>query len=82
MQSKRGSFAESVIGTGVGFMISLVAQLIVFPLYGINIKLSENLQILIIFTLISIARQYVLRRVFNNITIKRMLANDKVYQSR
>ena len=71
MQSKKGSFAESVISTAVGMFISLITQLTVFPLYGIKIAFHQNLQILFIFTVISIARQYILRRVFNQITIKR-----------
>lgn len=65
MQSKRGSLAESVVSTLVGMIISLIAQLFVFPLYGIQINFNQNLQILFIFTIISIARQYVLRRIFN-----------------
>jgi hypothetical protein len=76
VQSKRASATEALISTGVGLLLSLSTQLLIFPLYGIEIKFHQNLQILAIFTFISIARQYVLRRVFNNITVKRMLRHD------
>lgn len=73
MQSRKGSFAESCISTGIGMFISLITQLIIFPLYGIKIAFHQNLQILFIFTIISVARQYFLRRIFNNIIMKRII---------
>ena len=69
MQSKRGSLTESVISTAIGMGVSLSAQLLVFPLYGMHIDFHQNLQILAIFTVISIARQYFVRRLFNRIAV-------------
>lgn len=73
MQSKRGSFAETVVSTVVGFLITMVIQLTIFPMYGIHLEFHQDLQIVGIFTVASIARGYVLRRVFNNITVRKML---------
>lgn len=59
------SLAEAVIGTLFGFAMSLAVQVFVFPLYGIRVTLLENVQIVLIFTLVSIARSYLFRRLFN-----------------
>lgn len=66
-QTKIGSFTESCINIAIGYGVALASQLLVFPLFGINIPLSSNIAIGAIFTVISIARSYVIRRVFNHI---------------
>jgi len=66
-QKKLHSFSEACVNTFVGFGISLVAQLFVFPLLGIYITYTQNLQIALIFTALSILRNYILRRIFNYI---------------
>jgi len=68
MQSKKHSFIESVINTAIGFGINVTAQHLIFPLYGMHISWSDNFTIALIFTVISIMRGYVLRRVFNRHT--------------
>lgn len=70
MQSKKGSIAECILGTVIGFLISVIAYIFILPFYGIYISIFENMQIVTIFTVISIARQYMLRRIFNNFTIR------------
>lgn len=64
-QSRLGSLIEAVINTAIGLAISLLAQRLVFPLFGFNPPLATNLAIASIFTVISIVRGYVLRRWFN-----------------
>lgn len=64
-QSKIESFIETCLNTAIGYVISLASQLVVFPLLGIHVPLSTNLKIGFWFTLISIARGYVIRRWFN-----------------
>ena len=65
-QTKIGSFTESCINVAIGYSVALASQLLVFPLFGIHIPLSSNIAIGAIFTVISIARGYVIRRVFNH----------------
>lgn len=67
-QSKRASLAEAMINTCVGFFVALGTQMIVFPLFGVNFSLHQNLSITVIFTGVSIARSYLLRRIFNRHT--------------
>lgn len=64
-QSKRQSAAEAIAHTLIGFCVSFLAQLVVYPMYGARFTTGQNLQILLIFTLLSIVRSYVLRRLFN-----------------
>jgi len=47
--------------------IAFVGQLIVFPALGIEVRLSQNIAITICFTVISLCRQYLLRRLFNRL---------------
>ena len=65
MQTRLSSFIESVVNTATGFIISILVQLILFPALGIEVRLDQNVVITIVFTAVSIARSYVLRRVFN-----------------
>lgn len=64
-QSRLGSFVESLLNMVFGYVISLLVQLAVFPLYGIDVPLHQNIEIVAIFTLTSLLRTYVIRRWFN-----------------
>lgn len=64
-QSKKQSLKETGISTIIGLLVSLITQILVFPLYGLEVKFNQNIQITIIFTAISIIRGYLVRRYFN-----------------
>jgi len=59
------SLAESTTNVAAGYGIAVLTQVLVFPLFGLNISLSKNLGIGVVFTVISLVRSYVLRRIFN-----------------
>lgn len=65
MQSKFHSFLESVANIFVGFAIGVASQMFIFPVFGIHITFGENILMGIFFTVVSLARSYVLRRLFN-----------------
>jgi len=65
MQSKKHSLIESVTNTFVGFIVSLLIQLIIYPTMGIPVTFTQNIIITFIFTLASILRGYMVRRIFN-----------------
>lgn len=69
-QSKRMSLLESCFGVAVGFIVALMTQLWVFPLFGIHTTTGENISIAGIFTVVSIIRGYCLRRFFNWIHVR------------
>jgi len=64
-QSRIDSFAEAITNTAIGFLVSLVTWIVVARIYGIAMTTSTSLSITAIFTVVSIARQYVLRRLFD-----------------
>lgn len=64
-QSRLHSFIESCTNVALGLGVNLVANIMIFPLFGWRINWRQNLALGAIFTLISIARSFVLRRVFN-----------------
>lgn len=64
-QTRLESLVEVLINVAIGWVIALITQLLVFPLFGINITVVEQLGISVIFTIVSIVRGYVIRRWFN-----------------
>lgn len=64
-QSRRMSAAETVVSTAIGFAVSYAVSLHVLPLFGFPVTHGENLAIVCIFTVASLARGYGVRRLFN-----------------
>ncbi|EJN14716.1 hypothetical protein PMI42_01689 [Bradyrhizobium sp. YR681] len=73
-QSRLMSFMETILSTAIGFAVALLTQIFVFPLFGFHPALLENLMITAIFTVVSIARQFVMRRIFEALHIRRPLS--------
>jgi hypothetical protein len=59
------SAVESVANVAIGYGVAVASQIAIFPLFGVHLPLSDNLLIGAWFTVISLARSYVVRRVFN-----------------
>lgn len=66
-QSRRMSLAETVTSTAVGFLVSWSAGIAIFPAFGLHPSLAENAGITAVYTVLSIGRGYVLRRVFERL---------------
>lgn len=64
-QTRIGSLIEACINTAIGFAVSIVLSLIVYPMFGHSFTLAQNVGITVIFTVASIVRSYVVRRWFN-----------------
>lgn len=64
-QTRLGSLIEAITNTLIGLIISVIANQIIFPLFGFHPSLGQNVLISLIYTFISIARGYCLRRWFN-----------------
>ena len=64
MQTKKMSLIETLSSVAIGYVISLVAQMIIFPVFGIEVSLTDNLLIGLFFTVVSIIRGYYVRRLF------------------
>ena len=74
MQLKRHSLLESVVNVVVGYGVALLSQIIIFPVFGLKVSLRDNVLIGVFFTIISIVRSYLLRRLFNKLTDTRRAA--------
>ncbi len=66
-QTKSQSAVESVANVAIGYVVSLVANATILPLFGFVVSMSDNLAIGAIYTSISIARSYMVRRIFNKL---------------
>jgi hypothetical protein len=78
-QSRAMSLVEATANVVVGFGVAVLAQIAVFPLFGLDVSFADNLLIGAIFTGISIARSYALRRMFEAIRVHR---NEKTAAGR
>ena len=71
MQSKKHSFIEANTNTFIGFGIGFLMAYTVLPLYGIEQSVRTSIEITSIYTIISIIRNYIVRRFFNKVTLKK-----------
>jgi len=65
LQSRKASLYEALLNVLVGYWINFGANLLVLPLFGFNVTVTQNLGIGAIFTVISVVRSYAIRRWFN-----------------
>jgi hypothetical protein len=66
-QSRTWSSIEAVTNLVVGYFVSLIVQVVTFQLYSIRLDFTEQVEISVIFTIVSFVRSYALRRLFNGI---------------
>ncbi|KGB82785.1 hypothetical protein JT55_05935 [Rhodovulum sp. NI22] len=69
-QSRLMSLVESITNVVVGYGVAVVTQILIFPVFGLHTTLAENLKMGAVFTLVSIARSFALRRVFETIRMR------------
>lgn len=68
-QSKKMSLVETIASTVIGFVVAILSQYAIFPLFDIYVPLSAHLYMSIFFTVVSIIRGYLVRRLFNKLHI-------------
>jgi hypothetical protein len=64
MQSRRMSLIEALSNVAIGYGVAVLTQIAVFPSFDLQVSLSDNLLIGALFTLVSVARSYAVRRMF------------------
>jgi len=78
-QSRFMSLAEAVTNVAVGYGLAVVTQILIFPVFGLHATLAQNLKMGAVFTLVSIGRSYLLRRLFEAIRVREAkLPNDGI----
>jgi hypothetical protein len=68
-QTRKASLVESLVNVAVGYSLGVAVQLVVLPLFGVRISLAANAAIGVVFSIISIARSFALRRTFEALRI-------------
>ena len=64
-QTRLGSLYEALMNVAIGFAINFVANLVILPLVGFHISVGQNFFIGVLYTIVSVARSYAIRRWFN-----------------
>ena len=64
------SLVEAIANVVVGYGIAVATQLVVFPWFGLPAHLDDALALGAIYTLISLARSFALRRLFETIRVR------------
>ena len=64
VQMKWNNLLESIIDVGSGFILAIVIQLTLFPLFGLHPTILDSLGIALIFTVVSMTRSWLWRCYF------------------
>lgn len=60
---------ESFANVLVGYGVAVVTQILIFPIFELHTTLAQNLKMGAVFTVVSIARSFALRRLFEAIRV-------------
>ena len=69
-QSRLKTLSESLTNVVIGYVLAIATQIVVFPWFGIETGLGEHLTIGLAFVGISLARGFLLRRLFEAIRMR------------
>ena len=69
-QSRLMSLVEATTNVVVGFLLALLTQIVMFPMFGVVVSIGDNFLIGCVFTAVSIVRTFVLRRLFEAIHVR------------
>ncbi|SFG41015.1 hypothetical protein SAMN04488020_102145 [Palleronia marisminoris] len=64
MQSRLLSLTEAAVNVAIGFIVALLTQMALFSALGLRVSMDRHLLIGTVFTLVSLARSYLVRRFF------------------
>ena len=69
---------ESIIDVGSGFLLAILIQLLIFPLFGLYPTILDSMGIALIFTVVSMTRSTIWRWWFrrNDVRIKRLFKSN------
>ena len=68
-QPREQSWLEACVNVGIGYSLSVAVQPIILGWYDLQISLTDDLGIALLFTVISLVRSYGLRRAFNALQV-------------
>ena len=62
--SMTSDIIESIIDVGSGFLLAIIIQLLIFPLFDLYPSILDSMGIALIFTVVSMTRSALWRRYF------------------
>ena len=65
-QNKKGSALETLVNILIGYWFSFFANMMILPYFGFDVTMKQNVLIGSLFTIISVIRQFSVRRTFNH----------------
>jgi hypothetical protein len=68
-QSRLMSMVEAITNVVVGYGVAVVTQILIFPIFGLQTTLGQNLAMGGIFTIVSLLRSFALRRFFESFRV-------------
>ena len=69
MQTKRASLIEAIVNTFIGFLITCMVAPLIYWLANVSMSPTKLGLVNLAFTLVSVIRNYLIRRVFNRTNI-------------
>lgn len=66
-QSRKGSLLEAGANIAIGYLVSVAANIAILPIFGYHVTAAHAFGIGLAFTVVSLIRSYVLRRLFNRL---------------
>jgi len=69
-QSHKMSIVESTVSVTAGYLLNVLIQFLVYPLFGIEVSLDKAFVIAIFITMLAFMKNYSVRRLFNLIHIR------------
>ena len=77
-QSRTMSLVEAATNVVVGYVLALLTQIAIFPMFGLVVSVADNLVIGSVFTAVSVLRSFTLRRLFEAVRARRLGCNPWV----
>ena len=72
-QSRRQSAIEAVVGVCIGLFTAYGASFVIFPVFGIETSYFQNGLVVVSFSIVSIFRTYITRRLFSYLNSKNII---------
>jgi hypothetical protein len=76
-QSRLMSLVEAITNVIVGYGVAVMTQILIFPIFGLQTTLEQNLAMGGIFTIVSLFRSFALRRLFEAIRVRNASAPSR-----
>jgi hypothetical protein len=71
-QARCTSLLEAIVNVLIGYLLALVIQRLFFPIVGIRTTVAQEAQVAAVFTVCSVLRGYMLRRLFERLAGRRV----------